>query len=337
MQKSDYYLEQLRKWDQGLLDNGKYAHRNGLLYYKNRLLVDPNSEFVITLLKEHHDHLQAGHSGTEKTLHRLKRVCYWKGMKASVRNYIRACEVCQRNKSENVSPPGLLQPLPVPKRIWEEVSMDFIEGLPTSHHKSTIMVVVDRLSKYIHLFALKHPYTAAIVAQTYIEGVFKLHGMSKSIVSDRDPIFTSQFWREFFKLQGTELKYSTAYHPQTDGQTKVTNRCVEGYLRCFCGHRPKEWSKFLHWAEYWFNTNWHSATKVTPFEAVYGRSPPQLLTYLPEDVQDKEVAEAMLSRDIAIQVLRDNLLLAQDRMRKVANAHRTDREFEVGTWVYLKL
>lgn len=310
MKQSQYYQEQLKKWEQGTLDPSKYYLRGRLLYYKKRLLLDPRSQFVHTMLQEHHSSLQAGHSGVAKTLHRLKKSCYWKGMKTAVKEFIRSCEVCQRNKHENLSPAGLLQPLPIPKQIWEDLSMDFIEGLPPSHHKTTIMVVVDKLTKYIHLFALCHPYTAAMVAHIFIDGVFKLHGMPRSIVCDRDPIFTSQFWHVFFKAQGTQLKHSTAYHPQTDGQTEVTNRSVEAYMRCFCGHKPKEWSKFLLWAEHWFNTNWHSSTRITPFEAVYRRPPPHLLTYVPDFPRDSSVAEALHSRDNALQLLKDNLHMA---------------------------
>ncbi|KAJ6795221.1 Uncharacterized protein M6B38_227580 [Iris pallida] len=336
-QTSEYFLQMQEKWDKGKLNTEKYSMKDGLLYYKNRVIIDPTSDLTLKLIKEHHDVLQAGHSGYLKTLQRLKKGCYWTGMKSAVKKYVQECVVCQENKGENVSPAGLLHPLPIPNQIWEDISMDFIEGLPTSNNKTTIVVVVDRLTKYVHLFALNHPFIAAIVAQVFVEGVFKLHGMPRSIVSDRDLIFTSQFWKEFFKQQGTALKYSTAYHPQTDGQTEVTNRCIEGYLRCFCSHKPREWSRYLPWAEYWFNTNWHSATKVTPFEAVYGRSPPHILTYVTDPPQDKEDASTLMSRDNALHILRDNLLLSQDRMRKLANTHRTDREFEIGDWVYLRL
>ena len=115
--------------------------------------------------------------------------------------------------------------------------MDFIIGLPKSGNKSVIMVVVDHLSKYAHFCTLQHPFTTYMVAQIFMDKVFKFHGMLHSIVSDRDPTFTNNFWQELFKLQGTQLHLRTTYHPQTDGQTEVVNECLETYLRCFASKR----------------------------------------------------------------------------------------------------
>jgi hypothetical protein len=191
-------------------------------------------------------------------------------MKQHIRNFVAECEVCQCNKGETVKSPGTLQPLLIPPAIWKDISMDFITDLPKSGNKSVIMVVVDRLSKYAHFCALQHPFTASTVAQIFMDQVFKLHGMPHSIVSDRDPTFTSNFWQELFKLQGTQLHLSTTYHPQTDGQTKVVNKCLETYLRCFASEKQHQWAQWLPLAEWWYNTSYHTTTRMTPFEAVYG-------------------------------------------------------------------
>jgi hypothetical protein len=201
-------------------------------------------------------------------------------MKQDIRNFVAECEVCQRNKGETVKSLGTLQLLPIPPDIWKDISMDFITSLPKSGNKSVIMVVVDHLSKYSHFCALQHPFTASTVAQLFLDQVFKLHGMLHSIASDRDPTFTSNFWQELFKLHGTQLHLSIAYHPQTDGQTEVVNKCLETYMSCFSSEKQHQWVQWLPLAEWWYNTSYHTTTHMTPFEAVYGQKPPSVLSYL---------------------------------------------------------
>lgn len=184
-----------------------------MLYYKSRLVVGVNPVLRLKLITEHHSTPVGGHSGGERTYQRLKQAFFWKGMKQDVLHFVAGCDVCQRHKNENVASPGLLQPLPIPDRLWSDISMDFVEGLPNSSNKNVILVIVDRLSKYAHFLALSHPYTATTVAQLFLDNIFKLHGMPQSIVSDRDTIFISTFWKELFRLQGTTLNLSTAYHP----------------------------------------------------------------------------------------------------------------------------
>jgi len=137
--------------------------------------------------------------------------------------------------------PGLLQPLPIPNRTWINISMDFIEGFSKSNGKSIILVVVDRLSKYAHFGSLVHPYKIAIVAKLFMDIIFKLHGILEMIINDYDPTFTSHFWQELFKLQGTHLNMSSAYHPQTDGQIEIINKYLETYLCYFA------LAKLVHW------------------------------------------------------------------------------------------
>lgn len=170
-------------------------------------------------------------------------------MSLEVQNYVRNCPVCQKNKYDLAAKPGLLQPLPVPAGVWESISLDFIEGLPPSAGKHCILVVVDRLSKNAHFLALSHPCTAMDVAKLYLDQVFRLHGMPKDITSDRDPTFLSDVWREMFRVHGVNLNFSTAYHPQSDGQTEVTNKTLETYLHCMTSDSPHTWSEWLPLAE----------------------------------------------------------------------------------------
>lgn len=172
-----------------------------------------------------------------------------------------------------LSPAGLLMPLEIPDKVWNDITIDFIDGLPKTAGYEVILVVVDRLSKYAHFIALKHPYTAKSVAETFVKEVVRLHEYPQSIVSNQNKVFLSNLWRELFSLAGTKLNRSSSYHPQMDGQTEVVNCSVEAYLRCFCGEKPKEW------VEYWYNTTYRSSIGITPFQAVYGSSPPLLIYY----------------------------------------------------------
>jgi hypothetical protein len=201
------------------------------------LYLNKQSKLKSTVLYELHATPTVGHSRFTKKYDRVKHSFFWDGMKQDIRNFVFECEVCQCNKGETVKSPGTLQPLLIPPAIWKDISMEFITILPKSGNKLVIMVVMDHLSKYAHLCTLQHPFTASMVAQIFMDQVFNIHGMPHSIVSDHDPTFTINIWQELFKLQGTQLHLSIAYHPQNDGQTKVVNKCLETYLRCFTSEK----------------------------------------------------------------------------------------------------
>jgi hypothetical protein len=171
-----------------------FTWKNDSLWYKDRLYLCKNSQLKQKVLLELHTSPIGGHSGFLKTYHRVKKDFFWDGLKTNVQRFVAECVVCQQNKVETIQTPGLLQPLSIPSQHWEEVSMDFITGLPKSEGKSVIMVIVDRLTKYAHFCALSHPFKASTVATAFMETVQKLHGSPKIIVSDRDPIFTGHFW-----------------------------------------------------------------------------------------------------------------------------------------------
>jgi hypothetical protein len=227
--------------------------------------------------------------------------------------------------------------LPIPQGVWQDLTMDFIEGLPKSEGYDSIMVVVDRFSKFAHFFPLKHPFTAAKVAQVFLDNVVKLHGTPRSIVSDRDKVFTSNFWKAFFSALNTKLALTTAYHPQSDGQSERVNQCLEMYLRCAISDSPTQWKKWLPLAEFWYNSSYHTALKCSPFKALYGYEPVFAAAPVMAKTGDQLVEGLLAERKAHSEILKQKLASAQNRMKMQADKNRTDREFMVGEFVLVKL
>jgi hypothetical protein len=216
-------------------------------------------------------------------------------------------------------------------------TMDFIDGLPQSRQYNCILVVVDKLSKYAHFIPLAHPYTASTVADLFVNTVYRLHGMPLSIVSDRDPVFTSAFWQCVFRTTGTQLRLSTANHPETDGQTERVNQSLECYLRCFTSAHSKKWSQWLGLCEFWYNTNWHSSLGKSPFEVIYGRQPRYFGVTASSSILPGDIQNWLQERQLVIASARHHLLRMQQRMKHQADKHRSERTFSVGEQVFLKL
>jgi hypothetical protein len=187
--------------------------------------------------------------------------------------------------------------------------MDFITWLLKSEGKSVIMVIVDRLTMYAHFCALSHPFKASIVSTSFIETVQNLHGIPNIIVSDRDPIFTGHFLTELFSCLGTQLAHSSSYHPQSNGKTEIVNKCLEGYLCFFFSDKQTQWFKWLPLAEWWYNTLFHTATKMTPFMALYGYHPPSITSSLKDKSKVQAVEDHIKHKQQVLQILKDNLTM----------------------------
>jgi hypothetical protein len=299
--------------------------------------VGNNSALQTKLISAFHASAIGGHSGIEATYQRLKHLFAWVGMKTAVADFVKQCDICQHAKHSNQHPQGLLQPLPIPAGAWQDITIDFVEGLPLSEGANTILVVVDRFTKYAHFVPMKHPFSAPQVARVFVDSVVKLHGMPRSIVSDRGAIFTSLFWRQLFDKLGTKLKFTTAYHPQTDGQTERVNQSLEMYLRCSIQDHPKNWKQWLSLAELWYNSATHSSIGMSPFQALYGHEPNIGAIPLVQPDATSPVTDLLLEREAKLELLKTNLAAARNRMKLKADRNRTEKEFQLGDKVLLKL
>ncbi|KAJ9505134.1 hypothetical protein QJQ45_013443 [Haematococcus lacustris] len=299
----------------------------------------PASPLRSQLLHEAHDAVTSAHLGRAKTLERLQRHFYWPQMEQTVREYVRTCDQCQRNKATNQVPPGLLQPLPIPNRNWQHVSMDFIGPLPpTSHGYDMIVTVVDKLSKMLHLIPTTATATAPDIAKLFFDHVFKHHGLPEAIVSDRDPKFTSDFWTSLFHLTGTRLLMSSAYHPQTDGQSERANRTVEDMLRPYINHHKTDWDQHLAAVEFAYNSSTHVGTGFSPFYLNYGHHPrtPEALLQPPSTLVPSPAADAFVTTMRSnIDTAKAALQRAVDKQKQQADKHRRHLEFNVGDKVLL--
>jgi hypothetical protein len=171
----------------------KFEWKNDILWYKRRIYLNTNSKFKTKVLQEAHDCPAASHVGFFKTYYNARQSFFWKGMSADIQKYVAECDLCQRNKSENILTPGVLHPLHITNQKWEEISMDFIEGLPISEGKDKILVIVDRLTKYAHFMGVRKTDSAKQIAEVFCKNIYKLHGFPKVIISDRDAKFKGNF------------------------------------------------------------------------------------------------------------------------------------------------
>jgi hypothetical protein len=202
--------------------------------------------------------------------------------------------------------------------------MDFIEGVHKINDKSVILTVVDRFFKAAHFITVGHPYTATTVARAFFTEIVRLHGISSSIVSDCDPMFTSNFWQELFKLSGVRLQMSSAFHHQSDRQTEVVNKIITMYLCCLIGDRPRQWLQWLPWAEFCYNSAYQSSLRTSPFRVVFGRDPPSVRSYEPNTTRVPAVAQQLAERDEFLAEIRDRLEQAQQHYKSYYDKKHRD-------------
>jgi hypothetical protein len=319
--------------------------RDGLLYEMRgsepRLCIPADSKLRGQILHDHHDAAIAGHLGEEKTLASVKQRYFWPKMARDVLRYVKTCDSCQRNKPANRRPAGPLQPLPIPEGRWEDISMDFIVELPrTKQGYDAILVVVDRLTKRAHFIPTTTDMTAPGAARAFVDNIFRLHGLPRTIVSDRDPRFTSDFWKELFKILGVRLTPSTAYHPETDGQTERVNRTLGQVLRAYVGYRQDDWDQWLPMVEFAYNNAKQASTGLTPFYCDLGQHPlvPDSLLTTTEfsDITRVDATAGFLRRMAEIlHEARGAIAEAQERQAYYANQHRREETFEEGEMVLL--
>ena len=327
-----------------LLDNSSerrtdYVLRDGLLYKDGKLYIPNNKQIKTLIMHESHDTPIAGHMGADKTVQLVSRQFFWPRLSTDVREYVTSCLSCQSNKASNQQPMGLLQPIAVPEKRWDVVTMDLIGPLPkTRNGFDAIFVCVDKLSKMVHYIPTTTTATAPVLAKLFMHEVVRLHGMPSTIISDRDARFTSQFWRELWQRMGTKLAMSTAYHPQTDGQTERANRTLEEILRATVNAKQNDWDEFLTTAEIAYNNSVNASTGETPFMLNSGQHPRLPLSdFVMGDCKNDAAITMLQSIHNGVELAKNNLLKAQQKQKKHADKHRRDVRFSVGDKVLLSM
>ncbi|WVZ97359.1 hypothetical protein U9M48_042906 [Paspalum notatum var. saurae] len=225
-----------------------------VLWFKNRLEVPKDMELKKKILDEAHASMFTIHPESNKMYQDLKQKFWW----TQIAKYVSECDVCQRIKADHLKPAGMLQPLVIPAWKWEDVHMDFI-------------VVIDRLTKSAHFIPIKTTYRAKQYAELYISRIVSLHGVPRTITSDRGSLFVSRFWEQLQAALGTNLVRSSAYHPQTSGQVERVNQILEDMLRACALTYSTKWDDCLPLAEFAYNNNYQKSLEMAPFEALYGR------------------------------------------------------------------
>ena len=326
----------LKVQDDGSLGPAKYINNLAM-----KIGIDVPEELQEQIIRQHHDDPVHGHPGVSRTMELVQRNYQFKNMKDKVSAYIKKCADCQKNKHSTHAPYGDMQPMELPTEPWTDISMDFVTGLPLSKDPVTglaydaIMVIVDRFTKYAMMLPFRRDYTAVQLAHVLKDRLIRYHGIPKSIISDRDKLFTSNYWTTLMAEIGTQRKLSTAYHPQTDGQTERTNRTMKTYLKIYSNPQQTNWASLLPMAQLAYNNKLSEATGKTPYFANHGRHPNLFTRTLPSPKAEAAVQTAEEMKKIHKE-MEERIQRAQTQSISYVNKKRkTAPQLKEGDKVYL--
>ena len=287
---------------------------DGTLVLGQRLSVPDVIELKKEIMEEAHSSAYAMHPRSTKMYRTLRDHYWWRGMKREIAEFISKCLTCQQIKIEHQKPAGLLQPLSIPEWKWERITIYFVTGLPrTKRGHDAIWVIVDRLTKSALFIATNNTYSLERYARLYVDEIVRLHGAPVSIVSDRDPRFTSRFWPKLQVAMGTRLHFSTAFHPQTDGQSERTIQTLEDMLRASVMEFKRSWDSYLALIEFAYNNSYRSSIGMAPYEALYGRKCRIPVCW--DEVRERRLIGLEIVQDTTekVNMIRERLKIANDR------------------------
>ena len=296
-----------------------------LVLKEEKVYVPKDEELRVEIIRLHHDVPVAGHRGRWKTVELVTRNYWWLGVTRDVGKYVEGCDLCQQMKNRTEELAGKLKLSEVPQKTWTHLTVDFIMKLPVVAEKDVILVVYDRLSKMTHFVATTEGTSAEGLARLLRDNVWKLHGLPESVVLDRGPQFAAELTKELNRMLGIKTKLSTAFHPQTNGQTEQMNQELEQYLQLFVEHRQKDWPEWLASAEFAINNKTHTATKISPFMANYGKE-----MRMGGDIRKKEKVESATEFVQRMNKVREEaeaaLKKAQEDMKRYVDRERKETE-----------
>ncbi|GKC42144.1 putative reverse transcriptase domain-containing protein [Tanacetum coccineum] len=311
---------------------------DGTMCLKNRSWIPCFGDLRALIMHESHKSKYSIHPGSDKMYQDLKKLYWWPNMKAEIATYVSKCMTCAKVKAEYQKPSGLLVQPKIPEWKWENITMDFVTKLPKmASGQDMIWVIVDRLTKSAHFLPAKENDSMEKLTRQYLKEVVSRHGVPVSIISDRDGRFVSQFWQSLQEAFGTQLDMSTAYHPETDGQSERTIQTLEDMLRACVIDFGKGWDRHLPLIEFSYNNSYHTSIKAAPFEALYGRKCRSPICWA--EVGDAQLTGPEIVRETTEKIIqiKHRLQASRDRQKRYADKRRKPLEFQVGDKVILKV